>query len=133
MTCQDVGLDVDASTLEWWLRRDEDARSVLTGGDPLADALVDFRNWYREQEPDEIWANSPSFDCEQLEYAYSAVGLVEPWEYHEERDFRTLRSLPVGGDQDQEGTEHDALDDALHQARVASTALAELGGDGSDE
>jgi len=132
-SCQDAGLSIDADTLEWWLDQPDAAQEVLTGGDSLATVLKAFQDFWFEHDIDEIWANSPSFDCEQLEFAYEAVGLEEPWAYHHERDFRTLRSLPVGGDHEQQGTEHDALDDALYQARVASTALAELGGDGSDE
>jgi len=76
----------------------------------------------------EVWANSPSFDCEQLEHAGEAVGVSMPWEFYQERDVRTLDALPHSVDLDQQGTEHTALDDALYQARVAGAILAELGG-----
>lgn len=125
-SCQDAGLSVDADTLEWWLGQEAPAREQLVGGDDLAVVLRDFTEWYLEHEFEEIWANSPSFDCELLEHAYEAVGQVEPWEFYAERDVRTIRSLPLEIDLEQTGTEHDALADAKHQAREVGLALQRL-------
>lgn len=125
-SCADAGLEIDAGTLEWWLEQDDDAKEVLTGGDELSKVLFKFTEWL--DGADEIWANSPSFDCEILQSAYEAVGQPVPWSYYEERDYRTLRSLPVAPDVDQDGVEHDALDDAEHQAYVAAAALSSLEG-----
>jgi hypothetical protein len=58
-----------------------------------------------------------------LEAAFDAIGMTEPWEYHQERDVRTLRSLPGVPELEMVGEEHDALDDAKHQARIASEGL----------
>lgn len=120
-SCQAAGLSIDAETLEWWLTQDDAAREQLTGGDDLEDALFEFSNWYHGA--DEIWANSPSFDCEMLEAAYEAVDAEPPWEFYEERDYRTIASLPIAPDIEQDGVEHDALDDATHQARVVAQTL----------
>jgi len=125
-SCQDAGLNIDAGTLEWWLEQDDVAREQLTGGDDLGRVLPKFVAWYRQCDAEEVWANSPSFDCEALEYAGDAVGVQMPWQYYEERDYRTLTSLPVAPDAEQDGTEHDALDDAKHQARVAVTTLKRI-------
>lgn len=123
-SCQDAGLDIDAGTLDWWIRMDSDTQDQLMGGDDLSTVLSDFSDWLTPV--DEVWANSPSFDCEMLEAAYDAVDIQVPWEYYEERDFRTLKNLPVAADIDQEhdGDEHDALDDAKHQAWIAAAALS---------
>lgn len=67
-------------------------------------------------DADEIWANSPSFDCDILAAAYDAVGRTAPWDYWEERCFRTLKNLPGAVDVEHGGDEHNALDDAVHQA-----------------
>jgi len=126
---QEAGLDIDADTVEWWLgEQPEVAAEVLVGGEDLRDALAAFVGWYENVDPSEVWANSPSFDCEQLEHAGEAVGVSMPWEFYQERDVRTLDALPHSVDLDQQGTEHTALDDALYQARVAGAILAELGG-----
>lgn len=117
----DAGLTIDGGTLQWWLEQSEDAREELHGDQPLRIVLEAFANWLGDV--DELWANSPSFDCEHLEAAYDAVGLDVPWDYYHERDYRTLSNLPVAPDIEQEGVEHNALDDAIHQATVASKAL----------
>jgi hypothetical protein len=128
-SCQRAGLTIDADTLEWWLSEQPQlAANVLPGGDALGDVLVAFVAWWRRINADEIWANSPAFDCESLEFAGAQVGVTMPWEFYQERDLRTLDSLPHDVDREQEGTEHSALDDALYQARVASSILGELRG-----
>jgi len=123
-SCDKEGLSISGNTLIWWLNQEEVTRQVLTGGDPLADVLSDFSSYYGEA--DEIWANSPSFDCEILNSAYEAVGQDEPWSYSEERCFRTLSTLPVAPEIKEEGVQHHALDDAENQARVIVDALQNL-------
>jgi hypothetical protein len=91
-SCGEAGLSVDVEMLEWWLDQDAEAQHVLTGGDPLMDVLKDFADWV--DGADEIWANSPSFDCAILHAAYGVVGLETPWNYYDERDVRTVRELP---------------------------------------
>lgn len=61
-----------------------------------------------------------------LEHAGEKVGVPMPWDFYQERDVRTLDSLPHSVEIEQDGTEHNALDDALYQARVASAILTEL-------
>lgn len=123
-SCDDAGLSIDVDTLEWWLGQDDEVQGVLSGGDELSRVLFDFTDFYGDA--DEIWAFSPSFDCEMLSHAYEAVGETEPWSYRDERDCRTLVELPGAVDLEQDGNEHDALDDAKYQARVASETLRSL-------
>ena len=123
-SCQAAGLTIDGETLEWWLTQDAAAREQLTGGIELAAALKRFAEFYHGA--DEIWANSPSFDCEMLEAAYEAIGETAPWAFYEERDFRTLSSLAVAPEPEQAGVEHDALDDARHQAEIAAETLRRI-------
>lgn len=123
-SCQDAGLDIDAGTLKWWLSQDGEAQHVLTGGMRLGKALWRFSEFYRPA--DEIWAYSPSFDCEMLKEAYDAAGMSPPWTYKDERDCRTLAALPIWPDFEQEGVEHDALDDAKYQARQTAETLRSL-------
>jgi len=123
-SCEAAGLTVDQDTLEWWQDQPEKARAVLDGGDELVDVLECFADWAAGL--DEIWANSPSFDCEALEYAAEQVDVAVPWDFYQERDYRTLKSLPPTPDKENDGVEHDALDDARHQAWVAATALKRL-------
>lgn len=123
-SCQDAGLTLDANTLKWWLSQDDAVVDELAGGDPLADVLEAFSEFYPDGAS--VWANSPSFDCEMLERAYDAVGLSEPWEFYDERCVRTLRSLPCAVDFEQSGDEHHALDDAKYQAHIVAATLKKL-------
>jgi len=124
-SCQEAGLRLDAETIGWWLDQDPAVQEQLTGGDDLRAVLAEFSAWYGDA--DEIWANSPSFDCEMLERAYSAVGQDEPWGFQDERDYRTLRALGVDGRASRQGDAHDALADARYQASMASDILTQLG------
>jgi DNA polymerase III epsilon subunit-like protein len=129
-SCQEAGLTIDAGTLEWWLDQEDAAREVLAGGDRLGHVLPDFRAFYGDA--DEIWAYSPQFDCAILERAYEAFDEAPPWTYQDERDCRTLAALPVWPDLEQEGVEHDALDDAIYQAQQTVEVLRSLTDDGSE-
>jgi len=120
---EDAGLSVDMSTLAWWLSQGDDAQDVLEGGGDLEAALRDFSTWYDEHGAETIWANSPSFDCEMLKEAYSAFDLDTPWDFRDERDYRTLRELPGAVWVDRTGTHHNALDDAKHQAKKVVLTL----------
>lgn len=125
-SCQDRGLEIDADTLQWWLEQDDAAREILTGGVPLATALAELREFLETHAYDELWANSPKFDMEHLETAYDALDWPTPWVFYELRDVRTVQALPGAVERDQDGTEHDALDDAVHQAREVAATLREL-------
>jgi DNA polymerase III epsilon subunit-like protein len=125
-SCQKAGLTIDAETLDWWLDQDDDAQEVLTGGYQIENTLSNFRSWYGDA--DEVWANSPSFDCVIYEAACDALGADVPWEFYEQRDFRTLKNLPGAAVVEHDGTEHDALDDARAQAKVAYKTLNRLQG-----
>jgi len=123
-SCEDSGLTVDEETLEWWGEQDESAQRTLHNGGDLAESMEAFAEWI--EGADEVWANSPSFDCELLKAAGDAVDVQMPWEFYQERDFRTLKKLPVAADVEHDGVEHNALDDALHQAKVAQQTLERL-------
>ena len=67
-----------------------------------------------------VWGNGSSFDIAILEYWYNKLGLCIPWNFWNVRDLRTIvevagidkRSIPF------EGEQHNALDDAKHEAKI---------------
>ena len=127
-SCQDVGLHIDAETLEWWMGQGY-ARRQLTGGLNVDAVLANLAAFIDERGDDcEIWANSPAFDCQMLAHAYDVVGSDNlPWDYWQTRDVRTLKALPQWPDDlEREGVEHDALDDAKYQARATARTLAQI-------
>lgn len=112
VSCLEARPSIDTDTLGWWLEQDGAGREQLTGDD-LDKVFTAFVVWIRNS--DEIWANISSFDCELIEYACDASTLTPPG-----RDYRTLVALPVAPDWNQEGVEHNALDDAEHLARMSA-------------
>jgi hypothetical protein len=123
--CQAKGLDADVSTFMWWLETDpQEAQATLPDGKPLGIALRDFSRFY--DGSDTVWAKSPAFDCVILSNAYDVCDLKVPWDYWSTRDVRTLMDLSVAVDTGQEGTKHNAKDDAVSQAENIIKTLETL-------
>ena len=124
-TCEEAGLIIDIETLDWHIIECSTfSGRTLTDGVKLATALKDFYVW--AEDADEYWANSPKFDATMLEAAGEPFGVSMPWEYYELRDVRTIKTFPGVEEPEFDGTEHNALDDAKHQARIVSEALQSL-------
>lgn len=120
------------STKDWWDKQSMEAKKVFT--DPAAvfldAALLAFNEWLDGQAP-EMWANGPDFDCVILGSAYGATGLQRPWSYSKNRCFRTLKNLglklaPGEGPSTGAMIAHNALDDALYQAKYATAWLSKI-------
>jgi hypothetical protein len=122
--CEAAGLTVDKDTLDRWQEQPGEAQAVLTGGNKPVDVLECFANWGAGL--DEVCANSPSLDCEALEYTGEQVDVEMPWKFYQKHDYRTIKSLPMTPEKDNDGIEHEALDSAYRQALVAATALKRL-------
>ena len=122
-SCQEVGLTESASTRKWWDGQSEEARKVFTDpGVPLVRALSDFATYVRMfgSSTVKVWGCGSDFDNVILINAYGALGSQAPWRFYNNRCYRTMRdshsdklAIP-----DREGTYHNALDDAMHQARI---------------
>ena len=114
-----AGLRVDADTINWWLRQSQEAREAITprAAVDLDEALLGFSQWYGEDDSIPIWGNGATFDNVILANAYKATGLDQPWSYKADRCFRTLRSLAPDVPRPEHGVEHNALDDAIAQAK----------------
>lgn len=126
-----LGLTTDQSTLDFWAAQDQAIRDKVWGGAlDLETALICFQIWLTDitaKEPFEIWMNSPSFDSEKiLAPAFDLIDLALPWQFHQERDFRTLQNIsktycnfpyqkPSGA--------HDALVDAQAQGAFIYEAI----------
>lgn len=119
------GLTVDADTLSWWRKQNEQTwQQVTSGASPIRGVLHLFSDWVKERRtgaPDattgeaiRIWGDGATFDPVLLEAAYRACGIPCPWSYHEVYCYRTLRNL-AKSDKPRSKTQHDALSDAKAQ------------------
>jgi len=127
-SCENYGLKIDVETLKWWFEQPTLSNDELLNGAGLGLALNDFKAWYPD-DTIEIWAKSPAFDCGILDEAMQRVGIDKPWDYWETRDVRTIQAISCIDDQvtrDEDLTEHDALDDAIHQAEVVAETLCKI-------
>lgn len=124
-SCIDLGLRMDASTVLWWLGREDAARAAIVkagDGPSLQAALRDFAAWLAlGQECGvpvlPVWGNGATFDNVILANAYRAAGMKQPWSHRDDRCFRTLKAMyPDVPAPASTGTKHNALDDAKHQA-----------------
>lgn len=118
-SCLKLGMKPDADTLKWWLQQDVDARGaaffdVEQVSLPLA--LDAFTDWLASR-PMKLWGNSARFDLGLLEAAYKVCGKEVPWEFWNERCYRTVKNLPGAKavQLTRFGVHHNALDDAIAQ------------------
>lgn len=129
-SCTDVGLTIDPSTVEWWMRQSDEARAAAFPADamPLGAVLARFREWMLEQSAKHPWCHGATFDVPLLDAAYRACGIPAPWDFWSVRDTRTLYDLAGVKVDRHGGTHHHALDDAINQAKAAVLALRILHG-----
>ncbi|MGR6959801.1 3'-5' exoribonuclease domain-containing protein [Klebsiella aerogenes] len=133
------GAKIDPSTVIWWLKQSSEARSAIVNDDaiPLLDALLQFREFIFENIPGgrkkaQVWGNGASFDNCILRSSFDYIAEEYPWEYWNDRDVRTIVEIgkAIGIDPKKtipfEGERHNALADAIHQARYVSAIWQRL-------
>ena len=127
------GAVIDPSTVIWWLKQSSEARSAIVNDDaiPLLDALLQFREFVSDNvaggsKKAQVWGNGASFDNSILRSSYDCIAEDYPWEYWNDRDVRTMVEIGQAISFDPkttipfEGSRHNALADAIHQARYIS-------------
>ncbi|HBQ8854623.1 TPA: 3'-5' exoribonuclease [Klebsiella variicola subsp. variicola] len=127
------GAVIDPSTVIWWLKQSSEARSAIVNDDaiPLQDALLQFREFVSDNvaggsKKAQVWGNGASFDNSILRSSYDCIAEDYPWEYWNDRDVRTMVELGQAISFDPkttipfEGSRHNALADAIHQALYVS-------------
>jgi exodeoxyribonuclease VIII len=121
-SCVDAGLKMDVSTVMWWMQQTEQSRAIFKKlNSPLRVALDDFATWYPSGAA--LWGNGATFDNVILANAYRALGGKQPWEFWNDRCYRTLKSLYPHVKLERTGVAHNALDDAKSQALHALKLL----------
>jgi len=124
-SCISVGLTIDPATVTWWMRQSDEARAAAFRDDaaPLWKVLGDFYDWFNANRAKHPWCHGATFDAPILEAAFKACGLAAPWAYWNVRDTRTLYDLAGVKVDRAAGTHHNALDDAINQAKAAAQAM----------
>lgn len=129
---------ISVDTLMWWMEQERTAQvaawSEGEGAENYYGGLILFQIWVDSirkiagEAGITIWGNSCSFDNEILSAAYKHRGLESPWDFRENRDFRTLRALYKEKVPEPTfiGIRHHARDDAVHEARWLKMILQHM-------
>lgn len=132
-SCEAEGMHVSQATLDWWDRQNPQLRARVFGGTtPIADALESFHEWVESLERKygtaaHLWSNGADFDLPILKSAYQIFGEY-PFNFRNHRCYRTISALDESLKKKfVNPLAHDALDDALYQAKVAADVMRKLG------
>lgn len=131
---RDARFVVDGDTMAWWATQGQAFAQLMvemsTRGERIEALFGRLAAWLSRFKgtPIRHWHNAPSYDALMLETTFKALGLESPLSYKTERDYRTMMELahgavrlgvPVSG-------VHNALFDAVEQAKLATAALQKL-------
>ncbi|MGJ0580770.1 3'-5' exonuclease [Xenorhabdus bovienii] len=130
---------VDGDTIRWWLRQDSEARvAIAVDGLPsITEVLFELEEFVNKNTKYnthglKVWGNGASFDNVILRSAYDREKIKPLWRWNNDRDVRTIVELgrAIGFDPKYnmpfEGSRHNALDDAIHQAKYVSIIWQKL-------
>lgn len=135
-SCKDVGLVEDEETVAWWKQQSPEAQKAYRDAKhasrsrPIVVALERLTGFLEPigKRSVRMWGCGAGFDQPILVAAYEATGMVVPWEFWNDGCHRTLKNLFKGRVTEplREGTHHNALDDARHQAKHAVAIFRHL-------
>ena len=111
------GAEMDPDTVLWWMQQSEDAYSEIVEADGDAwEVLCNFTEWLKSEKIDGLWGNGASFDNVILAQTYRRFRQPTPWPFWLDRCYRTEKSFSTV-EMVREGIHHNALDDAISQAK----------------
>lgn len=123
---------VSDATVSWWEKQSIDAKEVIAQAqnaeEEVHEQLVVIADWLGKEAI--LWGNGAAFDNAILSDLYRTYEFKQPWHFWNDRCYRTLAMLgkrrmnpawekKLGAEPWRAGTYHNALDDAVHQARMA--------------
>lgn len=137
VSCEKIGMECHASTILWWAKTglpDGLKEETLVPIESALSALSTFfLNGKSSVENRIVWAKSPVFDLAILSYAMKKLNVPPLWKYQSELDVRTLQNLSLETCEIADevysknvGVIHNALDDAIIQARVVNKIYSKL-------
>lgn len=120
------GRTISPDTIMWWLNQ-KTGRNFVTPTEHYTTTLGKLIHWIQTMRQahgdfDQVWANDPGFDCAILE---NLIPLSIPYQFWQTRSMRTFIQYVGNGVKVQrtEGMHHDALVDALDQAKYIMERL----------
>ncbi len=132
------GAKPDGDTIIWWMKQSDEARrSITTSNSKLIEYALDDLDVFINQNANspkylQVWGNGAPFDNVILREHYARMNREEPWKWWNDRDVRTIVEIgkSVGFDPKLDmpfdGEKHNALADAIHQAKYVSAIWKKL-------
>jgi hypothetical protein len=109
---------IDAPTVLWWMKQNDLARREFEReGEFDSAVLVKFAGYLDDFEDVKVWGNGAAFDNVILANAYRRNMMSVPWNHWNDRCYRTMKSLHPDIKMEREGVYHNALADAISQAK----------------
>jgi exodeoxyribonuclease VIII len=118
------GRTVSGDTLTWWFQQSEEAQKIFSSDNKIlvCDFLSQMRNIKNaERNLSEVllWGNGVKFDNAILTNLFEMYGVESPFKFWNDRCYRTFNALTnCRSLVKREGTHHNALDDAIFQAKT---------------
>ena len=122
------GLDMDWSTIEWWLKQDRAAQDLMVNPPSRRMLASEALGLMEQQFPrgiEGVWSHGATFDVVIVENLYRKAGRKPPWAHHDIRDTRTLFWL-TGKERlvcSKNALKHSAEHDAVAQAITVQRAV----------
>jgi len=110
--------------LDWWAMQDPEVRNeAFSGTKSLEVVLQEISDYLASFKCDPvIWGKGSDFDNVLLAEAYDRCDIKLPWNFRNNRCFRTLTAIFPYHSFDKINTKkHSALEDAKHQAEWAES------------
>ncbi len=136
LTCYEYELLRNPKTLQWWEKQSDEARTNLIAAQNceigISQALLLFYNWLNDNcglEQLKVWGNGSDFDNAIMANAYAQTnvnGGKTPWSFWNNRCYRTIKALAPKIKIERTGTHHNALDDAISQAKHLQSITRKL-------
>lgn len=125
------GFTESRDTARWWDKQDVAVKEEAMGGTSgCLDLVVKLADWMAGLEHKSnirVWGNGADFDLPILRAYYDRLGVPLPWGPFSGRCYRTLKDLlPHITPDVKNKTKHNALEDAIYQARHAVLLLNAL-------
>ena len=120
------------STMRWWSEQSEEARAVFNA--PQVDprrVLVNLADYIGQFDIEGVWGNGSDFDNTIMASFYKSYSIEPPWKFWKNRCHRTMKAIAQSTFEGYAGvrrlgTHHNALDDAMHQARELQAIVKAL-------
>lgn len=122
--------EYDDDTIDWWLEQDINVRNALLIDQKPLDVVMREVIAFIDKKAT-IWCQGTDFDISILKTIFKQLELEIPWKYYNVRDSRTFTEelgYSMRNYRDT-STHHNALDDAICQAKVINMVkrMIELG------